>query len=256
MMLRLALSALSSCFLLQSAHANHPLVTDDTNTQDSGHQQLELNTDWLRQDDTHSHIVNFTYSYGLLKNLDIYVNPPATLSDPSGINDIALGVKWRLLEKGDFSLGVKPEITFPSGDPDRGLGHGATSMSLILISSYQSGDWAFSGNLAAYYNRFRLPGDQQANRTVQWRLSGYALYELSPKWSVAVDAGILSNTERASDTSGDLHSSSNPGYILTGAVYSPTPNLDLDLGLKFGIGCGACAAQTHRQVGVGVTWRF
>jgi hypothetical protein len=255
-MRRLTLAAISSCFLLQPAHANHPLVTDDTNTQDKGHQQLELNTDWLRQNDVHTHVANFTYSYGLLKNLDIYVNPPATLSQPSGINDVAVGMKWRLLERGDFSLGVKPEITFPSGDPNRGLGRGAASMSLTLISSYQSGDWAFSGNLAAYYNRFRLASDQQANRTMQWRLSGYALYELNPKWSLVLDAGILSNTERASDTSGDQHASSNPGYILTGTVYSPTPNLDLDMGLKFGIGCGPCAAQTHRQVGVGVTWRF
>ncbi|SDY05893.1 Putative MetA-pathway of phenol degradation [Collimonas sp. OK242] len=255
-MRQLLLTALSSCFLMQAAYANHPLVTDDTGTQDSGNHQLELNTDWLRQNDTHSHVANFTYSYGLLKNLDIYVNPPATLSQPSGINDIALGVKWRLLEHDDFSLGVKPEITFPSGDPNRGLGHGAASMSLTLLGSYQSGDWAFSGNLAAYYNRYRLTSDQQANRTMQWRLSAYALYEFSPKLSLALDGGILSNTERAGDTSGDMHSSSNPGYLLTGIIYSPTPNLDLDLGLKFGIGCGPCAAQTHRQVGVGATWRF
>ncbi|MEM4987277.1 transporter [Collimonas sp. H4R21] len=250
------LSAISSCFLIQAAHAAHPLVTDDTSTQDSGNRQVELNTDWLRQDAIHSHVVNFTYTYGLLKNLDVYANPPATLSSPSGINDVALGVKWRLFEDGDFSLGLKPELTLPSGDPNRGLGHGRGSMSLTLIGSYQIDSWAFSGNLAAYYNRYRLLADQQANRSVVWRASASALYAVNPKWSLAFDTGIVSNTERASDSSGDRHSSSNPGFILTGVIYSPNPNLDLDAGIKFGLGCGACAAQTQRQLGVGVTWRF
>ncbi|GAC1523252.1 MAG: transporter [Collimonas sp.] len=241
---------------MQAAHAAHPLVTDNTGTQDSNHQQIELNTDWLRQNDVHSHVVNFTYSYGLLENLDLYVNPPATVSSPSGINDIALGVKWRFLEVDDFSFALKPELTFPSGDPDQGLGHGETSMSLTLIGSYQSGDWAFSGNVAANYNRYRLLSDQQANRNVLWRASVAAIYEVTPKWSLAFDGGITSNSERASDSSGDRHASSNPGYLLTGVIYSPNPNLDLDAGIKFGIGCGACAAQTHRQLGAGITWRF
>ncbi|MFJ2987064.1 transporter [Collimonas sp. NPDC087041] len=255
-MRRLIISAISSCCLIQVAHANHPLVTDDTGTQGSGNQQVELNTDWLRQDDIHSHVVNFTYSYGLLRNLDIYVNPPLTVSSPSGINDIALGLKWTFLEEDNFSLGLKPELTFPSGDPNQGLGHGSSSMSLTLIGSYQIDSWAFSGNLAAYYNRYRLLSDQQANRTMLWRASVAALYAINPKWSLAFDTGIVSNTERASDTSGDRHASSNPGYILSGVIYSPNPNLDLDAGIKFGLGCGACAAQTQRQVGVGVTWRF
>lgn len=255
-MRQLMLTAISSCFLIQAAHAAHPLVTDDTGTQDSGNHQVELNTDWLRQDDIHSHVVNFTYSYGLLKNLDVYVNPPATVSKPSGINDIALGVKWRLLEDESFSLALKPELTFPSGDPNKGLGHGRNSMSLTLIGSYQADSWAFSGNLAAYYNRYRLLSDQQANRTMVWRASAAALYAINPKWSLVLDTGIVSNTERASDSSGDRHASSNPGYILSGAIYSPTPNIDLDAGIKFGLGCGACAAQIQRQLGVGVTWRF
>lgn len=255
-MRQLMLIAISSCLLTPAAYAAHPLVTDNTSTQDSNNQQIELNTDWLRQNNVHSHVVNFTYSYGLLENLDIYLNPPVTLSSPSGINDIALGVKWRLLEVDNFSLALKPELTFPSGDPNQGLGHGETSMSLTLIGSYQSGDWAFSGNFAANYNRYRLLSDQQANRNVLWRASVAAIYAVNPKWSLAFDGGITSNTERASDSSGDNHASSNPGYFITGVIYSPNPNLDLDAGVKFGIGCGACAAQTHRQLGVGVTWRF
>ena len=179
-----------------------------------------------------------------------------TLSSPSGINDIALGLKWRLLEVGDFSLGLKPEVTFPSGDPNQGLGHGSASTSLTLIGSYQIDSWAFNGNLAAYYNRYRLLSDRQANRTMVWRASASALYSLNPKWTLAFDSGIVSNTERASDSSGDNHANSNPGYFLTGVIYSPNPNLDLDAGIKFGIGCDACAAQTHRQLGVGLTWRF
>ena len=171
----------------------------------------------------------------MLKNLDIYVESAGErCRSPSGINDVAVGVKWRVLEHDDFSLGIKPEITFPERRSESWPGpwrHQHASLTLIGSYRQKSGDWAFSSNLAAYYNRYRLVSDQQANRTMQWRLSAYALYELNPKWSLVLDGGILSNTERAPATPAAIcHSSSNPGYILTGVtVYSPTPNLDLDM---------------------------
>lgn len=242
------LALLLSGLLGQSAYAAHPLVTDDTNTQDQGNSQIEANTDRVRQTGGYSSVGTLTYSYGATGNLDVYVNTPMTFSSPSDINDAALGVKWRFIETDVASMALKSELLLPTGNENKDLGNGRTSMSMTLIGSYDAAPWTLHGNLAVTFNRYALQSQRDENRSLVWRMSAAAWYALNEKWRLVTDIGIARNIEKNSDA--------HPGYLVLGAIYSPRDNLDLDAGWRMGLGCGECAAQIKRQFGVGLTWRF
>ena len=70
----------------------------------------------------------------------------------AGIGDVAVGVKWRLIEHapvvGDFA--VLPTITVPAAA--RGMGSGTTGLGILLISSHELGPLSIDVN-AAYTHR-------------------------------------------------------------------------------------------------------
>lgn len=235
--------------LICPVYAAHPLVTDDTGTQDQGNSQLEANTDRIRANDSsRTNSAALTYSYGVLKNLDLFINTPLTLSAPSGINDVSLGAKWRFYENGPASLALKPELLLPSGNADKGLGNGRASAALTLIGTYDAAPWAWHANLAINLNHYRLQADQDANRSVLWRASLAATHALNEQWKLVFDTGIARNRDSSSRLT--------PAYVLGGVIYSPAPSLDLDAGIRYGLGCRSCGAELDRQIGFGLTWRF
>ncbi|MDY7580031.1 transporter [Herbaspirillum sp. RTI4] len=227
-----------------AAHAVHPLVTDDTGTQDTGNQQIELNTDWIQRRATRGEVANFTYSYGVSQNLDAIINVPRSNFAPAGLSDVTIGGKWRFFEQDDTSFALKSFLSMPTGDQNQGLGSGRVSASAALISSHVSGPWAWHTNLGVAMNRYQLPSDDQANRRWLWQASTALVREISEQWKVVGDIGIARNP--------DVSSHTNPAYALTGLIYSPAKNLDFDVGFKYGLN----TAEVHRQLGVGVTWRF
>jgi hypothetical protein len=131
----------------QAGHAALPLVTDDTGTQDKGRHQVKINTDWVRQAGSSSHVGAATYTFDVLPNLDVFVSAPVTFSSPSGVNDISPGAKWRFFDHDDFSMALKPELLLPSGDPNKGLGTGRTGLAFTLIASYEAAPWSLHVNL-------------------------------------------------------------------------------------------------------------
>lgn len=137
------------------AFAAHPLITDDSGTQGKGRYQLELNGEY--DNDKKEGIRTETFelkaimSYGLCDNLDLVLTLPyqkiKTKEEDSretteGISDIGLEAKWRFYEKDGLSLALKPGITLPSGDEDKGLGTGKVTLSLFLITTYEHSPWA------------------------------------------------------------------------------------------------------------------
>ncbi|QRX83551.1 transporter [Glaciimonas sp. PAMC28666] len=238
------LSAPALMMFLQSAFAVHPLVSDDTNTQDIGNQQLEVNTDWLKKQGVFSHVADVTYTYGLLANVDLMSDLPSTLSSPRGVNDGSFGIKWRFYEHGPISFAVKPVLVLASGNQNRGLGTGRNSGALTLIGTVDMAPWAFSGNVGVYVNRYALAPDRQNNRSNLWRASASVSYSLTPKLSAVADIGIARNP--------DVTSTINPAFVVTGLIYSPNKDVDLDTGFKFGLN----NAEVRHQVGIGLTWRF
>jgi hypothetical protein len=245
---KLFLAAAIYWSMAQSVYAAHPLVTDDTGTQGKGNNQIELNTDWLRQSGAGSGSGGFTYSYGVIGNLDGFVNVPASLSSPRGFNDASLGVKWRFIEEGASSLAFKPELLLATGNSDRGLGNGRTSMALTMIGSHEAAPWAFHANINATLNRYELQTDRVANRSTIWRTSFAVTYSVGEQWTLVADTGI------AQDSNKDIKD--RPAFLLVGFIYSPSKDLDLDVGIKTTVSCGQCQNGRERQIGSGLTWRF
>jgi hypothetical protein len=128
--------------------AFQPLITDDTGTQGSSGNQLELS---LNEDRTNAagrierlHTLPIVYTRGLTDTLDVFaglsrarIRSSTPGGDASGGGNPSFGVKWRFYEMDETRTGfaVKPEVFFPvSTSPERaGLGNGKTSGNLTLI---------------------------------------------------------------------------------------------------------------------------
>lgn len=80
------LSMLSALILLnaQPSHAEHPLITDNTDVQGVGNTQLEINSDQSRsksnvfnqEERIHQQVSNLALSYGLSPSLDLVISVP------------------------------------------------------------------------------------------------------------------------------------------------------------------------------------
>ncbi len=88
-----------------------------------------------------------------------------------GLGDIAIGVKWRLLDQapvlGDFA--VLPSLKFPTGSETAGRGTGTTDFSLLAISSHAFGPVAMDLNLG--YTRRGGDGSNAPRNSTLWTAS-------------------------------------------------------------------------------------
>jgi hypothetical protein len=111
---------------------------------------------------------------GLASHLQLNLVTPVVFAGPgqsSGIGDVALGVKWRLLDHhpvlGDFAL--LPSVKLASGSPARGTGTGSTDVSVLAIASYLLG--GVSMDLNAGYTRLGAHGGHPASDGALWTAS-------------------------------------------------------------------------------------
>ena len=228
------------------ARAAHPFITDDAGTQGKGNWQLELQGDFLRDKrtaggverkdklDVHTSVL----CYGILENLDVQVGigylgrrttaNGTTIADESGMSDSALELKWRFYEKDDFSLALKPGLTLPTGNEDKGLGTGKSSWAIALLATYEAEPWTFLGNIAYARARFKRPQDEAESRVDLWRVSGGASYALSGEVKLVGEVGLRSNESRNDAFLPD----STSQFGMLGVIYSPTRKIDLDLGFR------------------------
>jgi predicted porin len=237
--------------------AAHPLITDDTGTQGKGKFQLELNGqyDWDKEDEGGVSVKAIggqaaaTLSYGIVKNVDLVLSLPylwekekengVKVYDEHGIGDATFEVKWRLFEKDGFSVALKPGISFPTGDDDKGLGTGKLGGHLLLIGSKELGAWAFHANLG--YIRNENDADEQKDI---WHASLAATWEVIKNLKLAADVGVERNT--------DKDANDDPAYIIGGVIYSINENFDIDLGVKGGLS----KSETDISALAGITFRF
>lgn len=239
------------------AFAILPLITDDTGTQrpNKTTHQVELSYDRLHDSDagvtTKSGMPGLTYTYGISDPLDIYIGATyarVTVDNPasrvSGQGDTGLGIKWRFYEKDNLSFAVKPQITFATGDENKGLGTGRTSGAVALILTYEAEPVTLLANVAYTRNNYKLAADSAANRSDLIRVSAAALVKMHDKARLFADIGANTNSDRASNTP--------PAYFLTGFIYSPNKDVDFDLGVKFGIN----RPEVDRTWSIGATFRF
>jgi len=244
-------------FFSQSGLAAHPLITDDTGTQGRGKSQIEANAEYAYDKEQISGItVKATgtdaamfLSYGVIDTADLVVGVPyqwhrekrdgAITARDSGISDISLDLKWRFFDDKNLSMALKPGISIPVGDEDKGLGAGKTAYGSYLIITSSHDSWSHHFNLG--YIRKENKHDE---RESVWHLSLATEYSLSEKIRIAANIGTETNPDKSSDR--------EPAFGLLGLIYSPQQNMDISGGVKVGLN----DVETDLSVLAGATLRL
>lgn len=224
-----------------AAFAAHPLITDDSGAQGKGKVQLEVTTE-ITYDKQNENGVNIktsageiatAVSYGLSDNVDLVFGVPyvwgkvkedgITVYNEKGLSDIALELKWRFYEADNgWSLALKPGISLPTGDDEKGLGAGKANYGITFITTKELKPWAFHFNLGYTYS------DNTADeRKDIWNISAAAEVEVVKDLKIVGNIGMETNSDKAYN----IH----PAFILGGLVYSIVENIDIDFGIKAGL---------------------
>jgi hypothetical protein len=248
---------LGACWSLP-AGALQPLITDDTETQGTGGNQLEVSFDRERVrspgERTTLHAATIVYTRGFTENLDGYVEASRVRlrtngADDSGAGNPALGVKWRFWdnEADKLSLALKPEVQLGVSrrSERQGLGSARTGYAATLILSKEASFGAIHANLAATRVDFALAENRDTNRRMLYRLSVAPVVTLSTTWKAALDVGVTTNPDRSRRA--------RMGYVELGAIWSPRDDLELAFGVIRQVGDGEAVSQT---ITAGLTLRF
>lgn len=240
-----------------SARAAHPLITDDTGTQGKGKFQLEVTAqyDWDRENiegvlvKAEGAEAAAALSYGIADNVDLVLALPylwgktkednMTAYDENGAGDTVLEVKMRFVEKEGFSLALKPGVSFPTGNDNKGLGTGTLGGHLFLIASQEIGAWELHANLGYIRNE----NDADERKDI-WHASFAATWEIMENLKLAANAGIERNP--------DDQAKYDPAFLIGGIIYSINENIDIDLGVKYGLN----KPETDISAMAGLAFRF
>ena len=230
----------------QYSFAGHPLRTDDAGTIGKQSFQLELTPEVWKYANDHYFFVPLTSTYGITENADVVLTVlyssiynSGFKSDLSGINDIGLEVKWRVLELEKFSLAVKPGLILPIGNHTKGLGTGKLGYSLLLIADQELSSLLLHFNIGYIRNENRL-----LERIELWFTSLAAEIPVAESLSIVAEIGTCSNRGKIAD--------GHPAFVLGGAVYSIADGIDIDLGLQKGLN----KHESDLAVLAGVTIKF
>jgi hypothetical protein len=215
-----------------SARAAHPLITEDTATQGQGNFQLELTSEHttLRESGANQPLILTTtaFSHGVVDSVDVILALPHLRLGHSvasgtpgarGLTDLGLDVKWRFYEKEKLSLAFKPGMTFPTGDDTRNLGSGRHTWSAYVTTSYATAPWTWLLHLGHVHHNNTF-----SERVDIWHVSAAVVRQVGEKLKLILDAGIDTNTDRRAET--------DPGFLITGLIYTPRRNFDIDVGYK------------------------
>jgi len=130
-----------NCLVASFAFAGPPFVTDDPETTDPRHWEIDFGSIY-----NHSQGSDFAQApmlevdYGLVEDVQLHaIFGTALQHDPGGdthfgYGDTELGVKYRFFHETDAlpQIGVFPLVEVPTGDPRRGLGNGKVQVFVPL----------------------------------------------------------------------------------------------------------------------------
>ena len=246
------------------AFATHPLMTDDTGVQGKGKFQFELNSEYTTDHEVEGSIfeketggnVVAALTYGIADNLDLSLESNfqwsslmqngSTFSDDKGIGDTTVKIKWKFFEstRDQFSLALKPKLSFPTGDALKGLGNGNISGGVLLIATKEWEHRAVHFNFGYARNSYSLAQDRALYKEDIWNASVAAEVHMTNKLRSVADISIDSNSENVEFP--------NRVFVVGGLIYSVTDAVDLDLGVKAGLN----QAETDRTILAGFTAKF
>ena len=222
------------------AFGGHPLITDDTGTQGKGKAQIELTGQYDHDDKEGVESKNWeakaALSYGLFDSLDLVLETPYSWTSTKdseetvrndGPADLSFSMKWRIFEREGLSFALKPSVTIPTGDEDKGLGIGRSSYGITTIATYAKDPWAFHLNLGITHNDYKLQVDEDANRRDIWSASFATELQVAKRLKLVANVGVERNP--------DVESNMRPAFVLGGVICSLTEDIDIDAGVKWGI---------------------
>lgn len=237
-MRRLVLACLA--FGAATAHGAYPLITEDTDTQGRGGWQLEGLSEHETERFTGARSVTDTLvlNYGLTEGSDLQVVVPWHRNGGSGIGDPELHLKWRFLERGPFSMGVKPGVSLPAGDAQEGRGTGKATWSVALLAAYDSGPLGVHADAWVLRNRNTI-----GERESIYHLSAGVLYQLGSLRLVA---------DMTRETAPDPSVDQAAYYNVVGVIWSVRRDFGVGAGWKQGR--GGASVEDAWLLGAGVRW--
>lgn len=237
-------------FSIKASYAYHPLITDDTGTQGKGRFQYEFQIEYAMDKEEIKRVdllVNNTLTYGITDSIDLAIGIPYLYwkeenhesIDESGFSDIELGIKYRFYEEDGLKIAIKPSITLPNGDEERGLGAGRTGGRLFLLIDREFKD------ISLFFNAGYIRNENKVDeREDLWHLSIAGEYRISESLKIVANTGIERNPE--------VGANKHPIFLIAGGVYSPQESLDLSFGVKAGL----TEVETDLSLMAGITVRF
>ena len=242
------------------AGAYQPLITDDTSTQGTGGNQVEvaINRQEYKSGGITTTTKSFplTYTRGVTDALDLYgslshgrIDSDDPSAEARGHGNPVLGLKWRFYDDKaqKLSIALKPELQIGSSasDESRGVSIGRSGYSGLLILTQETSFGAVHANYAFTRVNYALESNRAQDRRNLQRLSAVPVYDFAPEWAIAMDAGVTTNSKRSER--------SVMGYAEVGLIWSPNKDLDLALGW---IAYGRDGEPRASTLTAGVTWRF
>ncbi|WP_459939673.1 transporter [Desulfonatronum parangueonense] len=224
-------------FLVSSGgvFASHPLITDDAGTYGKGVANVEFNLEYELDKSGGATMrmteLATTFSYGFTDVVDVEFTIPyqyLSVKDTEGTtrddgpSDFVLEVKWRLFEEEGLAFAVKPRVTLPTGDENRGLGSGRATYSMFLIGTKEIEPLSFHANLGYLRNENKID-----ERTDLWHASFAAEFQILDQLALVANIGMDRNPDHGSNMP--------PAFLLGGLIYNLTERRVMSFGVKLGL---------------------
>jgi hypothetical protein len=220
------------------ASAGVPFVTDDPDTPDKGHFEINVAHQYtLTRDEQSANLPSVEVNYGLTSNLELHIFVPLAFNHPrgggsvAGLGDVELGVKYRFIDEDDDgwrpAIAFAPAIQVPTGNANRALGSGQTQAFLPIWMSKDIGKFTVFGGGGYQIN----PGPENRN---YWLAGVGVTYEINPQWTVGAE--VFHSTVDVSE-----------GFSSTGFNLGVIYNIDDNHHLMMSAGRGLVNATQNNQ---------
>lgn len=233
-----------------TAFGGIPLVTDNTGTQGTGGNRIEVAyTREKAEDGSRAREIAQVYTRGLTDTVDAFIekgrqkNTDAFGTSTSGYGNTVIGAKWRAWEserKTSFAIGAA--VALPLSATKEGFGTGKTSYDATLILAQEMAWGEALANLGAGREKFRDP----AENTDTTHFSVAPVLNLNEQLKLALDLGI--------DRSKSDLKTTNSRYAEVGVIYAPSEAIELGLG--YIRSKDVDSDKVTKTVSGGLTWRF
>jgi hypothetical protein len=159
----------------RAVQPERPTVATHAHTVAPGYTEIEMGVEGDRAGaGKRTYFAPMVTKIGLATHVQLNLITPVVFAGPgqsSGLGDVGLGVKWRLLDHnavlGDFAL--LPAVKFSTGSLNQGTGTGTTDVSLTAIASYDIHGVSLDLNVA--YTRIGAQGANGASSAALWTSS-------------------------------------------------------------------------------------